>query len=578
MTGLALSNGFTDRSGGGQSWRLTVLSVLRTVSVLLGVAAAAVNRSVIDAATSVSSSVWLAITLFVLVQILANGVSMGLNWFSTVLGERLSNNIREHLYRIVLGARWSRLSGYHSEQLLTRLTSDISSIASGLTGTAVSLLAVTVQAVAAFALLLHYDSTLALFVVILTPVAMLTSAVVSVRLRILQQQVQQAEADYRERAQETIAHIEVVKAFDAQADEARALSDLQRTHEKLLRRRARLSVIANGIMSAAFIAAYLFAFIHGILGIMAGTTSYGTFTAFLTLVSQVQSSLAGLSGVLPRAASVLASTARVREVALLEQEESTAESSADVDGSSALGIRAVDLTFSYGADKGAGIPVLDGAAFSIEPGEVVALMGPSGRGKTTLVRLLLGLLEPQRGTLELTCEGKPIACAAARSHVGYVPQGNTLFSGTIRDNLLMGNRSATDEELWEALDKACAAEFVRSLPGGLDARIGERGLGISEGQAQRIALARAFTRPAGLLILDEATSALDEETELNVMHLLRSRSPHTTCLVITHRTEVIPFCDRVLEFGEDAESACKLVDRREEIDGRQAVFIESDKR
>lgn len=538
--------------------RLALLSALRTGSVLLGVASAAVNRSVIDAATARSGGVWAAILVFVLVQAGASLVSMGLSWLSAVLGERLSNTMREGLYRRALGARWDALSRLHSEQLLTRLTSDVASISSGLTGTAVSLLAMAVQAVAAFALLLHYDAALAAFVIVLTPVAVLTSALVSVRLRILQQRVQQAEADYRQRAQEAIAHVEVVKAFCAQDAEARSLAALQGEHERLLRRRARLTVLANGIMSAAFVGSYLFAFVHGVLGIMGGTVTYGTFAAFLSLVSQVQSSLAGLSGILPRAASVVASAARVREVSELEQE---GEPRMAPGAAAPLGVRARGLSFSYPPLPGEGArAVLEDVSVEVAPGEVVALTGASGMGKTTLVRLLLGLLDPTGGELVLVRDGAELGCRDARLLVSYVPQGNTLFSGTVRENLLMGGREAADDELRRALAAVDALDFVERLPGGLDARVGERGHGISEGQAQRIAIARALLRPAGLLLLDEATSALDEGTELSVMRSLRALEPRPTCLVITHRREVVPLCDRVLELVRGAGPA-RLVDR-----------------
>ena len=536
---------------GGFRGRLTLLSVLRTAAVLLGVASAAVNRAVIDAATARSGGIWLAIAVFVAVQAGSSGVSMGLSWLSTVLGERLSNGMRERLYRHVLGVRWGSLSAYHSEQLLSRLTSDVSSISSGLTGTAVSLLAMAVQAVAAFALLLHYDAALAVFVVVLTPVAVLTSALVSVRLRMLQQRVQQAEADYRQRAQETISHVEVVKALCAEGSEARALSSRQGEHERLLRRRARLTVVANGVMSLAFVGAYLFAFVHGALGIMAGSVTYGTFAAFLSLVGQVQSSLAGLSGILPRAASVIASAARVRELSELPLEEPASAGEKDREAVIPLGVRARGLTFSYPAAPGAEAPrVLDGLSLDVAPGEVVAVMGPSGTGKTTLVRLLLGLLEPTAGELSLVRGGRSLAPRECRPSMGYVPQGNTLFSGTIRENLLMGRSDATDEELRRALSMVRALEFVERLPGGLDARVGERALGISEGQAQRIAIARALVRRSGLLILDEATSALDEETELAVMRSLRELEARPTCVVITHRPEVVPLCDRLLRLDE----------------------------
>lgn len=538
----------------GYRVRLAVLSGLRTLAVLLGVASAAVNRAVIDAAVARGAGVGLAIGLFVVVQVAMSGVSIGLSWFSTMLGERLSNHMRSELYRSLLGARWDMLGAHHSEQLLARLTSDVSSISSGLTGTAVSLLAMAVQAVAAFALLIRYDASLALFVAVLTPVAVLTSAVLSIRLRMLQQQVQQAEADWRQRAQEAIAHMEVVKAFGAQAAEADALAALQGAHAALLGRRARLSAIANGIMSFAFVAAYLYAFLHGIFGIMAGTVTYGTFVAFLSLVSQVQSSLANLGGMLPRAASVMASVARVREVAELEPEQAVAGAPDAPPVPCALGIEARHLSFSYGSPEGeAGrVPVLRDVSFTVEPGEVVALMGLSGAGKTTLVRLLLGLLEPTSGSLALNHGKDALGCRDARSRMGYVPQGNTLFSGTIRDNLLVGNPQAGDGELERALAEVSALEFVQGLPGGLDTRVGERALGLSEGQAQRIALARALLRPAGLLVLDEATSALDEQTELRVMCALRERSPRPTCLLITHRSEVLPFCDRVFRLLPDA--------------------------
>lgn len=533
--------------------RLALLSLLRTASVLLGVASAAVNRSVIDAATERSGAVWLAIAIFVVVQAAASGVSMGLSWLSTVLGERLANGVREGLYRHVLSARWDRLSSYHSEQLLSRLTSDVSSISSGLTGTAVSLLAMAVQAAAAFALLLHYDATLAVFVAVLTPVAVLTSALVSIRLRVLQQHVQQAEADYRQRAQEAVAHADVVKALGAEGFEAAALCALQDVHERLLRRRARLTVVANGIMSLAFVGSYLFAFVHGILGIMGATVTYGTFAAFLSLVGQVQSSLAGLSGILPRAASVIASAARVRELSELPAEELPEPGEGAPAGTGALGVCARDLVFSYPAAPGAAAPrVLDGLSLDVAPGEVVAVMGPSGTGKTTLVRLLLGLLEPTAGEISLVRAGEARSPRTCRGEVGYVPQGNTLFSGTIRENLLLGRADATEGELRDALEAVRALDFVERLPGGLDARVGERGLGISEGQAQRIAIARALVRGSGLLILDEATSALDEGTELAVMRALRGLPGRPTCVVITHRPEVVPLCDRLLRLDGGA--------------------------
>ena len=523
--------------------RLAMLSLWRCAAVLVGVASAAVNRHVLDAAVARSAGLAEATALVVLAQGTSVAISMALSWVATTLGERMANDLRLSVYDRLLGARWEDFSRHHSEQLLSRLTSDVSNITGGLTGTAVSLLAMVVQAVAAYWLLWRYDVVLAVFIAVLMPVALLASVLVSLRLRVLQQRVQQAEADYRQRAQEVLSHEAVIKAFEAQEDELARLSRLQGEHERLVRRRARLSVVANLVMGATFTGSYLFAFVHGVLGIADGAVSYGTFVAFLSLVSQVQSSLSGLGGMLPRAASVVASVARVREVADLPQD--------DPKGvcpplNHPVGVRAEGLAFTYGTGR----EVLRDVSFRIAPGEVVAVMGPSGAGKTTLVRLLLGLVDPTEGTVGLTCDNREIPCRDARSLVSYVPQGNTLLSGTIRENLLMGGVKATDDQLRSALAAADALSFVEGLPGGLDARVGERAVGISEGQAQRIAIARALVRPAGLLLLDEATSALDEDTELAVMRALRDRSPRPTCVVVTHRRSVVSFCDRVLLLRE----------------------------
>lgn len=232
--------------------RLLGLSALRTASVLVGVASAAVNRHVLDAAVAASAGLAQAIALVVLVQGVSVALSMGLSWVATTLGERMANDLRTGVYERLLGARWEDFSRHHSEQLLSRLTSDVSGIASGLTGTAVSLLALVVQAVAAYWLLWRYDVTLAVFIAVLMPVALLASVLVSLKLQALQQRVQQAEADYRQRAQEVLSHEAVIKAFGAEKSEVARLSRLQGEHERLVRRRARLTVAANLVMGLTF--------------------------------------------------------------------------------------------------------------------------------------------------------------------------------------------------------------------------------------------------------------------------------------------------------------------------------------
>ena len=498
----------------GYRGQLTLLSVLRTSSVLLGVASAAVNRTVIDAATAHFGR---RVARHRALRRRPGGLERGLHglsWLSTVLGERLSNGVRERLYRHVLGARWDSLSAYHSEQLLARLTSDVTSISSGLTGTAVSLLAMAVQAVAAFALLLHYDASLAVFVVVLTPVAVLTSTLVSVRLRILQQRVQQAEADYRQRAQEAIAHVEVVKALCAEPAEAAALSALQGEHERLLRRRARLTVVANGVMSLAFVGSYLFAFVHGILGIMGGSVTYGTFAAFLSLVGQVQSSLAGLSGILPRAASVIASRgARAsasfrdppRGAFLRGREEPRRRSPRRARPRPRLRLSRAPRRRGAARDRRA----LPRHSARRDRGRD----GPLGHGQDHA-------RPPAAGPAGAHVRGSSPSCGRARpSRPGHAatrwatcPRATRSSAGPSARTSLMGRADATEDDMRRALSMVRALDLVERLPGGLDAGWGARPRHLRGPGAAHRHSPRPRAPCQTCFILDEATSALDEQT------------------------------------------------------------------
>lgn len=541
------------------------------VAALAGVAAAAAGRAVLDAATGSGAGLVRAVVPFASVYLASFLLSLALVSLSGMLGERLANHLRLRLYRRLLRSRWQDLAGTHSEQNVSRLTSDVDAVATGTCAVAANLTAALVQAVGSFFLLASYDVGLAACMAAVTPAAVAASLLVGIRLKRVQQQVQAAEADYRVILQDGLSHPEVVKAFCAEERVCSLLADRQGRHERLVRRRVRLNVAATGAMGAVFAIAYVLTFVYGAHGVREGAVSFGTFTAFLTLVGQMQSSLGNLGRMLPRVAATFASADRLRETDASVQEEPVA---APLPGPvPAVGVRFRDVTFSYddacapdgqrrdGEGPVLAPPILSGASLVVGPGEVVGLMGPSGIGKTTVVRLLLGLVSPQAGSVEyLRADassslspreagargtGALPAGAASRSLVSYVPQGNTLLSGSIRENLLLADPGASEGRIGRALE-AARCDFVRELPEGLDTVVGERGAGLSEGQAQRLAIARALLRPAGLLVLDEATSALDARTELEVMRAIRALDGRPTCVVVTHRAEVMPLCDRVI--------------------------------
>ena len=349
--------------------------------------------------------------------------------------------------------------------------------------------------------------------------------------------MQKSESKYRSFLQENISRISVVKAFSYEEESKKKLSELRKERLYLIMKKNKIAVIANFFMGFAFSFGYLFAFILGAIKLSQNSITYGTMTAFLSLVSQVQRPIVSLASIIPKIISILASSKRIIEIDNLEKEEETL--SLALKG--AVGLKIKDLDFSYGKKK-----ILNKFNFTVNPGEMVAIMGESGIGKTTLIHLILSFLKQDKGTIEFFDEygNKAKASLNTRKVISYIPQGNTLFSGSILDNLKIGKEDATYEEIEKALKNACALKFVNSLKEGINTKIGEGGYGLSEGQAQRIAIARALIKNAQFMILDEATSALDMDTELEVIKNIINLENRPTCFIITHRKSILKYCNR----------------------------------
>ena len=520
----------------GKILLVMVFGLLETIASLLMVQ---ISKEIIDHATFGNAFVRLMV-VYVLLMLGMQAVTVISSLVSTMLTERFSFGIRKQIYEKIIHSHWMDVKKYHTGDLMTRLTSDAGNVADGIIGTIPSIIQLAVELLLVFFTLFYYSPMLAMFALLVAPVAALSSWWLGKKLRKLQVKVQESEAAYRSFLQESLANLLIVKAFANEDYSTERLTQLREERFHWVYRRTKMGVASSTVMSLAFQTGYIVAFCYGAIQISRKMITYGTMSVFLTLVNRVQAPVMGLAQQIPKVVSILASAGRIMELQQipLEMKTDTQIPSAQV------GVEIKDMTFGYTDET-----VLENVNLRIEPGEFVAIIGESGIGKTTLIRIIMSFMSNIRGSVTFFNEkgNQERANAATRKFISYVPQGNTLFSGTVRENIRMGKLDATEEEMYEALKLASGYEFVMGLPKGIDTVIGERGHGLSEGQAQRIAIARAFLRKAPFLILDEATSALDEKTELEVLQGLKELSPRPTCLIITHRKSILPYCDRELQ-------------------------------
>lgn len=516
-----------------------LLDLLVTVSTLVMVQ---ISKEIIDNATIHNGFVSL-IVIYIAIMLGVQMLDVISALLSTMLNERFSFGIRKQIYEKIINSHWMDVKKYHTGDLMTRLTSDAGNIADGIVGTIPSIIQLAIELILVFFTLFSYSRLLAVFALMVAPVAALSSWWLGKKLKKLQIKVQESEASYRSFLQESLANLLIVKAFANEKYATDRLVELRENRFYWVFKKTKMGLVSSTVMSLSFQLGYIAAFTYGVLQISRQVITYGTMSVFLTLVNRVQSPVMGLAQQIPRVVSILASAGRIMELQNLPLEEKLPEQMEAEE----VGVKVEHLTFGYANDT-----VLEDVSFQIQPGEFVAIIGESGIGKTTLVRIIMSFMSNIQGkvTFYNNKGEEERANAGSRSFIAYVPQGNTLFSGTIRENIRMGKLDTTDEEMWEALRLSSGYEFVKELPQGLDTVIGERGHGLSEGQAQRIAIARAFIRKAPFLVLDEATSALDEGTELSVLKGLQQLQPRPTCLIITHRQSILKYCDREIKIEQ----------------------------
>lgn len=521
--------------------QLALLMVFDLLATLLSVGMALIGKQLIDKATEGNlSELGSIVIIYVLVIFLGQGLGIISSLVSTVVYEKFGFGIRKKVYRRILDTTWIDISKYHTGDLMTRLTSDVGAVSDGISNTIPTILRLLVELIVTFFTLAYYDFRLALFALMVAPIAMFASLWLGRKLKYLTVKVQQTESKYRSFMQESLANILIEKSFCLEDYSEERLTKLRDERIYWVFKKSRTNMYASAAMGLSFQLGYIVAFVWGAICIANKTITYGTMTVFLQLVNRIQAPVVSLAQLVPKIITMMASAGRIIELQQLPKEEYTGETIYPED----IGVKISDVSFGYTDES-----VLEDASIEFKSGEFTAIVGKSGIGKTTLVRLIMAFTKNMEGDISFyNKKGESLrACPDARNFIAYVPQGNTLFSGTIRENILMGRKDATEEEIMEALESSAAMDFIRELPKGVDTVIGEKGVGISEGQAQRISIARALVRKAPVLILDEATSSLDEKTELRVLEGIRKWSPSPTCLLITHRRSVLQYCDREVQ-------------------------------
>lgn len=498
----------------------------------------AVQHAIDVAAGSIPGSLLNAVA-FMGLLILANfALNIASVWVRNILGIRAQNRMQQRMLDRILRTEWHGKETLHSGDVLNRLEFDVSNVVVFITETLPNVLSVLMMFLGAFFYLFSLDRILALITIAIIPVFIVFSKIYIGQMRRYTRQVRDSDSKVQSVLQETIQHRMLIKTLESDDTAVNRLEHTQSELHQNVVRRTKFSLFSNLVLNFGFALGYLVAFAWAALRMSRHTLTFGGMTAYLQLVGRIQGPARNLTKLVPAFVSVFTAAER-----LMELEEDPLEEQGDpVMLDVPCGVRLNHVFYQYSAAERL---VINDLSFDFKPGSSTAVLGETGAGKTTLIRIILALLKPQQGSVTIYDSHESMALTPRmRCNIVYVPQGNTLLSGTIRDNLRLGRLGATDREMAEALHTACA-DFVFDLPDGLDTECSEAGGGLSEGQAQRISIARALLRDRSIMLFDEATSALDPDTERQLLDNILGRHDRTI-IFITHRQAVVDYCDQTL--------------------------------
>jgi len=530
----------------GIRWNTLIRVVVGITQVMLGLVMIWFSKQFIDVTIRTGSNQEVIMMVALLVSLVVTGILLRqLYYYMTTKANTFqSNSIRLHVFSSLF-RRQMYEDQLHSGDVTSRLSKDIDTVADVTTSLLPQFIVTGVQLTGAFLLMYSMDRRLSLALLIITPFVVGFGKLFAHRLRNMTLDIRQQESTIQMQVQEGMEHNAVLRSLGSEQWVTDRLSDMQDQLMGRVLRRTRFTVVTRLMLAFTFSLGYLMAFVWGGLQLRAGVITFGVMTSFLQLVGQIQHPILNMLNMMPQFFYAMASIDRLNELTTAPEQVSTTDAQ---QLAGPVGVVARDISFTYASGDRA---VLSHFSHDFRPGSKTAIMGATGIGKTTLFRLMLAFIKPNSGEIAVFCNDKTLLPVDehTRKHFVFVPQGNTLMSGSVRYNLQLARPEATDEELRQVLHVAMA-DFVYSLPNGIDTLLGERGVGLSEGQAQRIAIARGLLRPGGIMLLDEISSSLDEQTEHELFSRIFDYCHDKTMIFITHRPAVSLLCDDVIRLQE----------------------------
>ena len=538
-------------------WPIFFYIIVGVLATLMSLGTSVASKYLIDAVVAKSGTELIRYAAVVVLLALFNiGFTAVTSWISANVTTRTNNDIKADVFSHMILSPWKEISAFHSGELLNRIEGDVTVISNGVISFIPSVFTRSIQFIGSLVIVLVYDRTMAVLALISAPFLFFSSRFLVKSIRKYNKQTREANGKVLSFTEESFQNIQVLKAFDLTRDYINSFSELLKMYREVRLNYEKFSILTTLFLSLLGMLVSYACYGWGVYRLWQGAISFGTMTLFLSIASGLSSSFSSLAGLVPTAISIATSAGRVMEITDYPKENDAQRKEAlelkRIAEKESLSLIADDVCFSYSKESK---NVLNNIRFEVSSGETIAFIGASGEGKTTILRLLLGLVSPVSGSISLKSEsGKTLNVSdSTRRFCAYVPQEKSVFSGTIADNLRIVKANASDDELFDVLKQSDLFDFVSSLPLGLETSVGEKGVNLSQGQSQRLAIARALLRSSEILLLDEATSALDVVTEAKVLENIMKNNPMRICIMTTHRESMLKYADRIYKVTPDGE-------------------------